>query len=431
MTAPTDEVADRGRDGGGRRQPRERSERHVIAYLAFMGILLAFGIDAALPAFDELSTAFDLPEGSNDISLIVTFYFVGMATGQLVYGPLSDRFGRVPALLGGIGLYVAGAVGSILAPSLAGLLAARLVWGLGAAACATLRTSMARDLYEGDQMARVIAIMMGVFMTGPILAPIVGEGILRVASWEWIFVAAIALAAVLALWTLRFGETLDPANRQPLELRPLLSSFRVVFTTAATARYTLALTAGFGAFIIFLGSSQPIIDDIYGRGDQFALWFAVASMAMIVSFLSVNRFIVRHGSARVALVAASVALTASATMLVVALATDGVPAFGVWFGLLGVANAFNTLLTPTCYSLGLAPMGERAGTASAVMGFTSAAGGAILAGLVSARIDDTITPMAAGYVIYGGAAVLFLVWAGRADRVGSGGTADRVGAVDG
>jgi DHA1 family bicyclomycin/chloramphenicol resistance-like MFS transporter len=123
---------------------------------------------------------------------------------------------------------------------------------------------------------------------------------------------------------------------------------------------------------------------------------------------------VRYGSARVANFSAWVSLGASALLLVVALAAGGVPSFWIWFGLLAVANAFITLLTPTCYSLGLAPMGERAGTASAVMGFASAAGGAILAGIVSARIDDTVTPMAVGYVVYGAAAVGLLWWARRA-----------------
>lgn len=392
----------------------QRSERHVIAFTAYMGILLAFGIDASLPAFDELSEAFGLPEGSNDISLIVTVYFIGMATGQLFYGPLSDRFGRAPTLLAGVTLYILGAVGAILAPGFGWLLAARLLWGFGAAACATLRTSIARDLYEGDQMARVIAVMMGVFMTGPILAPLIGQALLGVVGWQGVFGAAIVLAVVQVAWTIRFGETLDESNRRLLRPAEIAESFRAVFTNAETARYTLALTAGFGAFVIFLGSSQPIIDDIYDRGDQFALWFAVASTAMIVSFLSVDRFIVRYGSARVAAFSASTALAASAVMLMAAVAGDGVPSFWAWFGVLAVANTFSALLTPTCYSLGLAPMGERAGTASAVMGFSSAAGGAILAGIVSARIDDTITPMATGYVIYSAAAVVLLWWARRA-----------------
>lgn len=391
---------------------RQRSEREVIGYLAFMGILLAFGIDAALPAFDELRAAFDLPPESNRISLIVTLYFMGMAAGQLVYGPLADRYGRQPALIGGVALYCLGAIGSILAPSIELLFVSRLVWGLGAAAPGVLRTTIARDLYQGDQMARVIAIMMGVFMIGPILAPVIGDGILRIGSWHWVFAAALILAAVQLYWTSRFGETLDPENRRPLELGKVAEGFRSVFGTATTMRYTLALTFSFGAFVVFLGSSQPIIAELYDRGEQFAFLFAVSSIALVVSFLSVNRFIVRWGAHRVAVGSALIALGASTSLLFAALTQDGLPNFWIWFVLVAVANAFLTLLTPTCYSLALAPMGDRAGTASGVMGFMAAAGGSLLAAIVDAAIDDTITPMAIGYVGYGAVGVLMLLWAG-------------------
>lgn len=396
-------------------QPK-RSERQVIAYLAFMGILLAFGIDAALPAFDELRVAFELEPGSNQISLIVTLYFIGMATGQLVYGPVADRFGRQPALTAGVVLYCLGAIGSILAPSLEWLFVSRLVWGLGAAGPGALRTTIARDLYEGDQMARVISVMMGVFMTGPILAPIIGDGILRIGNWQWIFGAALLLAAVQMAWIFRFGETLDPANRRPIEIRNVLEGFRSVLGTPVTLRYALALMFGFGSFIVFLGSSQPIIDRIYGRGDQFALWFAVGSLALVASFFSVNRFIIRFGAHRVASASALIALAASSVLLVTSLTSQGVPPFLVWFILITVANAFTTLLTPTCYSLALAPMGDRAGTASGVIGFMSAAGGATLAAIVDAAIDETVTPMAVGYVGYGVVSILMLTWAGVASR---------------
>lgn len=392
---------------------QHRSERHVIAYLAFMGILLAFGIDAALPAFDELRATFGLEPASSQITLVVTLYFFGMASGQLVYGPLADRFGRVPALRLGIAIYCAGAIGSILAPSLGWLLASRLVWGLGAAGPGVLRAAIARDLYSGDQMARVIAAMMGVFMIGPVLAPVAGEAILAVGSWEWIFGAALILAVALMGWTFRFGETLDPANRRPLDFTRTVGGFRAVFSTQPTLAYTMALTFGFGAFIIYLGSAQPIIDNIYDRGDRFALWFGVASAAMAVSFFSVNRFIERYGASRVAVGSSTLAVTASAVLLVWSLAADGVPSFWVWLILVGVANAFTTLLTPTCYALGLEPMGDRAGTASAVMGFVSTAGGSALAAIVDATISDTVTPMAVGYVGYGSVALAWLHWAAR------------------
>jgi DHA1 family bicyclomycin/chloramphenicol resistance-like MFS transporter len=392
-------------------QRSTRSEREVVAYLAFMGILLAFGIDASLPAFDALRADFGLEPDSTRISLIVTLYFIGMAVGQLFYGPVADRYGRIPALLGGIGLYSLGTIGSILAPNLEPLLASRLVWGLGAAAAGALRTTVARDLYSGDQMARVISIMMGFFMAGPIVAPVIGEGLLRLGSWRWIFFTALILAAILVAWALRFGETLEPENRRPLELATIGSGFSSVFANQLTLRYTLAMTFAYGAFFSFLGSSQPVIALIYGRGETFALWFGLISIALVVAFFSVNPFIVRHGAHKVAVWSTVATLASSASLLGIASLTEGVPPFWVWLVAMAVANAFLTLLTPTCFALALAPMGDRAGTASGVMGFTTSAGGAALAAIIDTSIDDTVTPMASGYVVYGLAALGLLVLA--------------------
>ncbi len=399
---------------------KHRSEGEVIGYLAFMGVLLAFGIDSSLPAFDELRPAFGLDPDSNRITLIVTLYFIGMAVGQLLYGPLSDQFGRVRALQVGVAVYCLGAVGAILAPSFELLLLSRLVWGLGAAAPGVLRAAVARDLYEGSDMARVVSIMMGVFLMGPVIAPIVGEGILAVGSWEWVFAAALVLAAIQLLWTRRFGETLPPELRRPFDLRSTLVGFRAVSSDTTTLAYTAALTFGFGSFIIFLGSSQPIIDNIYGRGDQFVLWFAAAAILQAIAFFSVNRFIERWGSHRVAITVASTAVLLNLALLALAVANDGVPTFATWIALVAVSNALITLLTPTCYSLALEPRGALAGTASAVMGFTSTLGGSLLAGVVNTMIDNTVTPMALGYVVYGSLAVAALRWAGRSSPAPTG-----------
>lgn len=392
-------------------RPRERSEREVIAYLAFMGILMAFGVDAALPAFDDLRTAFDLAADSNRISLTVTLYLIGLAIGQLAVGPIADRYGRVLTLRLGICLYSLGALGSIVSPDLTWLLISRAIWGVGAAAPGALRTTVARDLYSGAQMARVVSIASGFFMMGPVIAPIVGQGILAISSWQWVFGASLILAAVLGVWTIRFGETLEPANRRAIDPAGIVAGFRAVLANRQTLGYTLALTFGFGAFFVFLGSSHPIIDDIYGRGDQFALWFGLASVAMAVSFFSVNRFIVRRGAHRTAVVTASAAVALSLVLTALSIAGDGVPSFAVWLGFIAVINALTTLLTPTCYSLGLEPMGSLAGTASGVMGFVSTAGGSLLAAAIDASIDGSVTPMAVAYAGYVSLALVSMRWA--------------------
>ena len=201
----------------------------MIAFLAFISSLLAFGIDVSLPAFDELRDHFDLAEGSGEVSLVVTFYFLGMAGGQLFYGPFADRFGRRPVLTVGLAIYAVGATGAATATSMEMLLAARLLWGLGAASAMVLYTAMARDLYEGDQMARVMTLVMAVFLIGPMIVPALGELLLLTGSWRSVFVFGVLLALVAIAWSRRFGETLPDERRRPLEFGETLTAFRAVF----------------------------------------------------------------------------------------------------------------------------------------------------------------------------------------------------------
>lgn len=388
------------------------SERMVTAYLAFLGVLLAFGIDVALPAFDEIRDAFDLEASGRSVSQIGTVYFLGMAAGQLIYGPVSDRFGRRPILLAGLALYFFGALGSALATSFDMLLAARLVWGLGAASSGALRTAVARDLYEGDRMARVTTIVMAVFMIGPIFVPIVGEGLLVIGSWATVFLAGLILAAIAAGWTVWFGETLSEANRRPLRLAPIRKAAKVVITTRQTMGHVLAQTFASGAFYIFLGSSQPILDLIYGRADQFVLFFAASGAFMVVVLLINNRLIRRYGARFMALVAGGAFVATSSIGLALTLWSDGRPSVWVWIGWVAMANALITTLSPMCTALALQPMGSLAGTASALLGFITLAGGALLAAVVDRMIDGTVTPMAVGYTVYALITGLMLVVAG-------------------
>ena len=392
------------------RSADRHSERSTTVYLAFLGILLAFGIDVALPAFGEIEA--DLGTGGRSISLIGTLYFLGMAGGQAVYGPIADRFGRRPALLMGLGLYGAGAIAAAAAPSFGFLLVARLVWGLGAAAPGALRTAIARDLFEGDRMARVVTIVTAVFMIGPIFVPLIGQAILTVAPWPAVFLAAAGLALAAMVWSVWFGESLDPDHRRPLRARPLWEAARVVARTRSTAGHIAAQTFTGGAFFVFLGSSQPVIDRIYGREEQFALFFGAGGAIMVAALLANNRLIERDGARARALRISDLLVAVTAGGVVVTLATDGRPSIWIWFAGIAAANACITTLTPMCSALALQPMGALAGTASSILGVVAFGGGALLAAVVDARIDETVTPMAIGYFVYAVIAALFLRWAG-------------------
>ncbi len=392
---------------------RERTQWGVVAFLAFIGMSAAFGIDASLPAFDEMRPDVGLPPGSNRITLAITVYFLGTAGGQIVYGPISDRFGRMATLRVGMAIYAVGAAGSMLATDFDFLLGSRLVWGLGASAASLMNLAILRDLYSGTRMARMMSLVTAVFLAGPVVTPLAAEGILRAASWRWIYACGLVLAVAIVAWSFRFGETLHPDNRRPLRVGPTVDAFRQVVACRRTVLYAATLLFVDGAFFIFLGSTQQVFDIIYGRADQFAFLFAASAIPFAIGFLLVSPTIGRWGAHRVGLAVLSAALAMAVALLGLTLAADGVPEFWTWFSFMVVGNTLLALVTPVAMSMALEPMGDLAGTAAGILGLGGITAASLLAAFVGMHIHDSTTPWTVGYVVYGAIGLVLLVAAGR------------------
>ena len=369
-----------------------------------------------MPAFDELRAEFGLRDGSGEVSLVVTAYFLGMAAGQLVWGLSSDRTGRRSSLLGGLVLYGIGAAGAAAADSMTVMLVARFVWGLGAAAPSVLRNSIARDLYSGDRLARITSLTMAIFLIGPAVAPSIGELILLSGNWRLVFAAAVPLALVGIAWTLRFGETMDPENARPLDLATVRRGTVAFFRTRATIGYSAAITLGSGGFFIYLGSGQPIVDEIYGYGDWFALAFFVTAVGIGLTVWASSHYISRFGADRVGATANTVMVLTAAIFLLACVVSDGRPPFAVWMVLVTVFASFTTVSTPAFVALAMTPMARIAGTASALNGVLSIGVASLLAAVFDRMIDDTVTPMAVGFLVYSSLALLAARWARGGSR---------------
>jgi DHA1 family bicyclomycin/chloramphenicol resistance-like MFS transporter len=273
--------------------------------------------------------------------------------------------------------------------------------------------AIARDLYAGERMARVVSLVTAVFLIGPIVVPFIGEWILLSGSWRAVFAVAIALAAVALAWAFAFGETLAPEHRQPLRVAPIRRAFAAVVTTRVTL-WAIIAQAFFGAaFFIWLGSAQPVIDRIYGRSSQFTLLFGLSGVGMAAALLVNNRLISRFGVRPMAVRAAWVFVLAGLAGLTVAIAWGGVPPLWAWFAWALVANAMSMIMTPMCAAIALGPMADQAGMASAVLGLGQLGVGALLAAVVDARIGATVTPMLVGATAFGAAGLGALLWSGR------------------
>lgn len=394
-------------------QPRRIAERELVFLLGAISATTALGIDMALPAFGDIRLGLGLAADSPRVALTVTLYFFGLAGAQMLYGPFTDRFGRKPVLYAGLALYTLGALGSALAPSFGFLIVSRLVWGIGAAGPRALSLAIGRDLYEGDRLGRVLSAVAAVFMVVPAIAPLLGQAVLALGSWRWVMAAPMALTVVLALWVIRLPESLPPERRRPLTLSRTREAIVAVFANKLTIGSALAVMFDMGAFFAFLGSSQLLFDDVYGRGGVFAYYFAGMSVFMGLVVFTGSRQVTRIGADRMIVVLLPTTVVLSCALALWSWQADGRPSFFGWFAVIVVINALRTFVNPLMQAQAMGPMGELAGTASAVIGTISTGGGALLAMIVDRMIAGTVTPLVTAYAGYGVISLVFALWARR------------------
>ncbi len=393
-----------------------RSDRSFIAYLAALSGLSAFGIDAVLPGLSDIRSAYDLAPDANEVALVVTTYLFGLGMGQVLYGPLADRFGRRPAVHLGLGLYAAAAAGSALAPSLILMFVARFLMGVGAASPRAMSLTIARDRYDGDAMTRVVSLVMLFFQLSPAVAPLLGEGLLVLGPWQGIFGFATLLALMVMLWTRQVEETLAPEHRRPLTFARTMAASRAIVGSRWAFGHGLVLMFEFSAFYVYLSSSELVFDSVFGRADIFAVCFAVGALVQAASNYASSRVAPRIGTSRLAALVVRSYVVLGAVFVALSIAGDGRPDFWLWLVVLWALNALHALVLTTANSLAMQPLAAFAGTGSGLIGTMSMMGGAILSSIVASTIERSATPMALAYLGFGLLAGVSLWWADGGDR---------------
>ena len=384
-------------------------KREFIALAAFLMAINSLAIDIMLPALQQIGSSLGVMN-ENHRQYVVTAYLIGFGSAQLIYGPLSDRFGRRMPLLVGITIYVISAFGIALIPSFAGLLALRFIQGLGSAATRVITVSIVRDVFGGRLMAEVMSLIMMVFMIVPVIAPGSGQIILLVSTWHMIFVFIGAMATLVGLWMyFRLPETLKPENVRPLTVRSVASGFKIVLTDRVALCYTLASTFLFGALFGFINSAQQIYNNIYGLGVYTPLAFGGVAAFMALSSFVNSQFVGRFGMRRLSHTALLGFVAITFCWLLVQLYGPSpmpFPLFMVFFALAmfqfgWIGSNFN--------SLAMEPLGHVAGTASSVLGFMSTVGGALIGACIGQFYNGTATPMVIGYFTVSLIGVVFVL----------------------
>lgn len=385
--------------------PEGPSRLRRVLVLGSLVALGPFTIDLYLPALPSITE--DLRTSAAAVQLTLTGTLLGVALGQLIVGPLSDAFGRRRPLLAGIALHVVASLLCLLAPTVQVLGALRLAQGLGAAAASVVALAVVRDLYDGNDAARLIARLTLVLGVAPVLAPTLGSGLLRVTDWRGVFVALAALGLALTVVAgLLLEETLPPQRRRRNGLRGVRGDYATLLHDRAFVGLIVVQGAVMAALFSYVSGSSFVLQEQYDVSEQqFGLLFGGGAVGLIGGTQLSARLLDRWAAQQVLSAALTGGLVSGAVLLAVA-ATGAGGLVGV-LAALWVLLAFVGLALPNAPALALSRHGSTAGTAAAMLGAVQFGVGAAVAPLVGVLGNDSLA-MGAVMTMSLAAAVLVL-----------------------
>lgn len=385
-----------------------------VGIVALMMAVTAISIDNLLPAFPAIQARFGVVD-PNSLQLLIYVYMIGFGTAQIVYGPLSDTYGRRSVLLAGLAIYVVGTGLAMVAPSFGWLLAARIIQGIGAASGRVLSTAIVRDRFAGREMASVMSLIMMVFLIVPMIAPAIGGAMLLFGSWVYVFVSMLALAGILVLWfAWRMPETLHPEYRRPFSLGAVAQAVAITFRNRVAVGYATALGLLTGCIMGYVGSAQQVFDTgLYHLGGLFPLAFGLVAGAMGAATLVNARLVRRLGMRPLSHAGLSLFVVVAVGQVVAGLAYHGHPPLALFLTILAANQFLISFAMPNFNALALQPLGEIAGTASSFLGFYTTILGAFCGFLIGHAFDGSVLPIGIGYALLGGLALAVVAWTER------------------
>ena len=385
--------------------------REFVAIVAAIMALNPLAMDLMLPALPDVASAFHI-SNANRVQAVLSVFLTGFGAGQFIIGPLADRYGRRPILLGGLIVYGIASLLAIIAPSFETLLLARGLQGLSTAAARVIATSIVRDCYSGRRMASVMSLAMMIFISVPVIAPSFGQVIMLAAEWHGIFIVLLVYGILTLGWVVvRLPETLPLTERKSLAVREVAKNFLQTIKTRQTFGYALAAGSIQGILFGYVLSSQQIFTGVYGLGHYFPLAFAAIAIGIAVAGFVNSRIVGRYGMRMISHIALVAQLLIATVMLTTALAG--------WlplslFMVLATASLFTFGLMFSNFSaLAMEPQGHIAGTASSLFGSITTLIGIAVGSAIGQYYDGTVIPLFAGFAGLSLAAFLATEWAER------------------
>jgi DHA1 family bicyclomycin/chloramphenicol resistance-like MFS transporter len=382
-------------------QPSSVSSKEFIALMAMVMSLMALAIDAMLPALSAIGSSLNVLD-PNDNQLIISSVFLGMSLGLMLYGPISDAYGRKKSIYLGVFIFLIGDLISLFAQDFSVMILGRLLQGFGAAACRVVSIAMIRDRFSGKEMASVMSLIMMTFIMVPALAPLLGQGILFFAPWQAIFGLLFIFALSTMVWLhFRQAETLAAENRIAFSYKNVKSGILETVCHPVARAYTFAGGIIFGSFVGYLSSVQQIFQVQYLSGDMFAVYFGLLALALGLASFSNSKLVHKFSMEGLCRVSVSILSVLSILFFVYAYAHEGQPPFTAFMIYLALNFFCFGILFGNFNTLAAHPLGHIAGVANSVISMISTLISVLIGGLIGQLYNGTIQPLVLGFAACG------------------------------
>ncbi len=376
------------------------SELEFILLMAFLMSNVALCIDAILPALPHIGQALH-HANTTDLQLMITMIFLGLGTGELFFGTLSDALGRKPIVYVGVGIFLGASILCVAATSLEMMLIGRVLQGVGLSAPRTISIAVIRDLYSGSNMARIMSFIKAIFIVVPMIAPLLGQWILNAFNWQAIFYFQLIFIGLTVVWfSLRQRETLPKEKRKFLQRSIFSEGVRAYFSLRNTVLYTLIAGLVEGSFILYLSNSQQIFQEQYLMVNEFPYIFAGLSFVLGLATFFNGAMVMRYGMK--SLVTISLYLSTIGALIYVLLFKDGINP-SLWILLSFLTIQFLTLgfIFGNLSAMAMRPLGHMAGIGAAIYSFLSMVIGVLISVAIGRFIVDSTLPVFLGLVVTG------------------------------
>ncbi|WP_054530851.1 multidrug effflux MFS transporter [Erythrobacter sp. SG61-1L] len=389
--------------------PRMLGNTELVVLTAMLMALHALAIDGMLPAIDEIAGEFGMLD-ANKRQYIVGLFLLSTGAGTLVPGLLADRFGRKKLLMISLLCYVVFGFACAFVKSFDQMLIMRIIQGLGSAGLMVLPGAIIRDQFEGDKMARVFSMISAVFITVPVVAPSLGQLVLEVAGWRWIFVGLSVMGVVMAIWAgIRLPETLHPEFRQEIQPKILARNLYIAATSRQAIGYVLGTSLVIGTVFGYVNSAQQLVGEHFGAGEMFPYIFGGTAATMAISSIVNSRIVERFGARRVSHAGLLVFIVISALQVWVSHSAHSSSL--LWFLPLMACNlALLGFLGANFGSIAMQPFAEIAGAASAIQSFLRMVLAALIGLVIGQNYDGTARPLAWALLLAGVFALLLVLY---------------------